>query len=270
MSGAITFSRVSDAEELPRKREELAALLAEVEERESELATLREELLALEHRYLTEIGDLYLELDAWNARIQQLRLHGNPDAAADVHCSDPNAPPDVCDANPDAPAAVDLKALYRDAARKLHPDLASDPAEQERRNRFMAEANRAYEAADVEALQRILADFHYSASAPGTTVPESAAEELLRIVHEIRDARARHTAAQRQLGALRGMEIFHLRRDVETAAAQGRDFFAELAENIRTQIRRAEKIHASLLNRPPRDITLPDAPLTLDISALRN
>ena len=55
--------------------------------------------------------------------------------------------------------------MYREAAKRIHPDLATDPADRERRTRFMAEANRAYEAGDAEALQRILDEFQDGADA---------------------------------------------------------------------------------------------------------
>ena len=49
--------------------------------------------------------------------------------------------------------------MAREAAKRIHPDLATDPADRERRTRFMADANRAYETGDAEALQRILDEY---------------------------------------------------------------------------------------------------------------
>ena len=44
----------------------------------------------------------------------------------------------------------------REAAKRIHPDLATDAAEKARRHELMAALNAAYERTDVEAIQRIL------------------------------------------------------------------------------------------------------------------
>ncbi|MGQ9555648.1 MAG: exonuclease domain-containing protein [Anaerolineae bacterium] len=54
---------------------------------------------------------------------------------------------------------AELKALYREVAKLVHPDLATDQVERERRTRVMAEANAAYERGDVETLRRILREW---------------------------------------------------------------------------------------------------------------
>jgi hypothetical protein len=57
---------------------------------------------------------------------------------------------------PQAPQRIrpdkEAQRLYRDLARRAHPDLAQDPAEQERRGGFIARVNEAYARGDVLAL----------------------------------------------------------------------------------------------------------------------
>lgn len=45
--------------------------------------------------------------------------------------------------------------LYRELARKAHPDLAQEPVEKERRNAFIARVNEAYRRVDLYELQRL-------------------------------------------------------------------------------------------------------------------
>ncbi|HEY3285263.1 MAG TPA: hypothetical protein VGN26_23575 [Armatimonadota bacterium] len=49
-----------------------------------------------------------------------------------------------------------LQELYREAARKFHPDHAANDADRKRRTHLMAEANRAYESGDLEGLKALL------------------------------------------------------------------------------------------------------------------
>ena len=140
MSGQITLRSGSASEDLAAKREELAQLITLLSDRELEISTLRHDLGLLEARYIREIGGLYGQLDSLNARILEIRTQRNPTLAdQEDQCSDQSH--GGCGAP--TPSA-DLKTLYRDAARRLHPDLVQDPAEQERRNLLMAEANRAF------------------------------------------------------------------------------------------------------------------------------
>jgi hypothetical protein len=248
MSSQITRSLKTPGDDLTRKREELADLLTTLSNRELELAGLRRDLAQLEGRYLREVGILYSELDSWNARIRDLRIQRNPLLAAEQDQFGKQAGGCGASTTHSPAPSRDLKLLYRNAARRIHPDLVCDPLEQERRTRFMAEANRAYQAADAEALQRILEDFHFA----GDAVPgESAGAELLRIIRQVRDARDRLSAIGQELSSLRSSEIAQLRRDVDIAAEQGRDMLAELAEVIRGQIQRAEKVYAILAEPAP-------------------
>jgi DnaJ-class molecular chaperone len=50
----------------------------------------------------------------------------------------------------------DLKRLYREIAKRIHPDLATDDAERAKRNQLMAEVNRAYADGDEARLRAIL------------------------------------------------------------------------------------------------------------------
>jgi hypothetical protein len=133
--------------------------------------------------------------------------------------------------------------MYREAARRIHPDFATDPVDRERRTRFMAAANHAYEAGDAEGLQRILGEFQDGTDA---VEGEGIGAELIRIIRQISQASARVSAIEQELVALRQSDIAQLRKQAEGRARGGRDLLAELATGIRDQIELAKREYAAL------------------------
>ncbi|WP_229758746.1 hypothetical protein [Peterkaempfera bronchialis] len=66
-------------------------------------------------------------------------------------------------AQPEAPRRVrpgkEAQRLYRDLARRAHPDLTTDPAEQQRRSAFIARVNDAYAHGDESALHLLATEW---------------------------------------------------------------------------------------------------------------
>ena len=243
-----------EEEEVLRKREELAAIRATLAERELELVDLRSQLAAFQGRYLRQVGALYAELDEWRARISELEAQIHPSAASTAQAEEAreHARQTFEEAHGGASEAKDfspspeLKRMYREAAKRIHPDLARDPADRERRTRFMAEANRAYETGDGEALQRILDEFQDGADA---VTGEGVGTELIRIIRQISLAKTRLSAIEQELASLRKSEIALLKKQAEEMQQKGRDLLAELAIAVREQIELAKKKHESLLKQ---------------------
>ena len=158
MPPGITLTLSPEEEELQRKHGELASIRVALAERELELADLRAQLKAFEGQYLREVGVLYAELDDWDARTAELeaRLESSASAreraararkrADDTH----EATHGEASKTPNFQPSADLKNLFRDAAKRIHPDFAKDDADRERRTRFMAQANEAYSRGDAE------------------------------------------------------------------------------------------------------------------------
>jgi len=246
MPGQIVRRLKPEEEEILRKREELAAIRATLAERELELVDLRSQLAAFEGRYLRQVGTLYAELDEWKARISELRARLDPSAAAREHAQQAReqARQTYEDAHGAASKTSDftpsseLKGLFREVAKRIHPDFCRDAADLERRTRLMAEANRAYEAGDAETLQRILNEYQDGADAVDG---EGIGAELIRIIRQISQARERVAAIERELTALRQSEIALLKKQAEDSEKAGRDLLAELAAAVREQIELAKR-----------------------------
>lgn len=184
MTTETAVRRRPEDEELAKKRLELSQLEAELADRELALASLRSELAAFEGKYVRSVGILYAELDEIDAQIaERVAEHARDhdarvkasrarDKATESHSAAFGKAAEI----PEFTPTQELKRLYRDVAKKVHPDLTSDPTDRAKRERLMSEANRAYERGDAEALNRILDEYETS---PETVSGEGIGAELV-------------------------------------------------------------------------------------------
>lgn len=70
----------------------------------------------------------------------------------------------------------EARRLYRELARKAHPDLAQDETERQRRDEFIARVNAAYGRGDVELLKELVEEWAAGPAQPPAPLSES--EEL--------------------------------------------------------------------------------------------
>jgi hypothetical protein len=253
MPAEIILQQTPDDAALFNKREQLAAVRTTLAERESELAQIRTELKTFEGRYLRQVGVLYAELDDLEARIaeREVDLYDSDSARARAREARRQAQETHDAAFGEAHEAEEfdpppsLKTLFRDLAKRIHPDFARDDAEQKHFTLLMARANQAYSRGDTETLQRLLDDHReIHASIAG----EDAAAELLRITRQIRHAERDIAALDAEHHTLLSTEIAQLHLDAEAAAREHRDLLTELATSLREQIASAS-YRLEFLNR---------------------
>ena len=239
--------RSPEEEELARKRIELEQLQSELAESELELATLRAELIAFERRYLEVVGSRYAELDSLEAQLAESTARRHPaDPAARRKAESARARArESAEAAGDAgrePSAPgfepteELKALYRQAAKELHPDLTTDEEERTRRQRAMAELNKAYEECDEERIRQILNEWR---SSPDHVRGDDTAAQLVRAIREIAQVRERLDAIKAEAEELVRGELYRLKQQVEEAATRGQDLLAEMAGQLGARIEQA-------------------------------
>ena len=247
----IVRKQTPEVEELLRKREELASVRAALAERELELADFRAQLKSFEGRYLRQVGVLYAELDDWDAKIAEIEASLKPSTTASQRAQDTRkraeetheATHGEASKARDFQPSADLKSLFREAAKRIHPDFAKDEADRELRTRLMAQVNAAYSQGDADALQRILDEFGNS---PESVQGEGVGAELVRIIRQIHQAKKNIAAIEQELSCLRASEIAQLKQDAETAEQDGRDLLAELAADVRERIDGVKKKHKAL------------------------
>jgi hypothetical protein len=244
MPAKIILQQSPDAAVLIEMRQRLAAVRAALAEREAEVAQVRSLLKAFEGRYLHRVGVLYAELDEINARIteREVDLYDSDSARRRAQEARQRAQEthDAAFGADEEPEEFDpppsLKTLFRELARRIHPDFASDEAEQNHFTLLMMRANEAYSRGDAETLQRLLDDHLEISAAAG----ESDALTIKRVTRQIQHAERDIAALHREQETLLGSEIGQLFADAETAARQDRDLLDELATSLRARIADAQ------------------------------
>jgi DNA repair exonuclease SbcCD ATPase subunit len=248
MPTEIVRQQTPEEVELLRKREELAGVRAELAERELELADIRAQLKSFEGRYLRQVGVLYAELDEWGARIAELEAKLNPSLSTEQQAKTARQRADEtheatqgeASKAQDFRSSSELRSLFREVAKRVHPDFAKDEADCQHRTRLMAQANVAYSNGDADALKRIIEDYDESVQA------EDIGAELIRIIRQIHQARKNIKAIEAELDQLSRVELSQLRSDAQAAEKEGIDLLAQLATELEGKIEQRRKEHVAL------------------------
>ena len=252
MASEIIKNQTPEELELQRKQAELAALEVELIQRELDLATLRAELVDFENRYLRTVGVLYAELDEIEAQIAEAQARRRPsDSKAQEQATRARAQAQESSetaraiAEPRPRPTENLKKLFREAAKCIHPDLATNDTNRERREKLMAAVNLAYENGDEAKLRSILADWE---SSPDTVEGEGVGAELIRVIRKIAQIQRRLAEINWQIDQLRVSDLYQLRAKVNEAENQGRDPLKEMASQVENQIDAARKWLRAIAN----------------------
>ena len=215
--------------ELFRDRVELAVLRASLAAREADLDHLRAQINSFEGRYIRQVGVLYVQLDEWEDRITELNNPTQPKPETLEPESEPEPQPEL---EPD-PAALDLKSLFREVAKRIHPDRARSARDELHRNHLMSQANAAFLRSDADLLQRMLNGYDPSTDS-GDDQPTAA--QLARLTEQIAQTREDILTLDAEIETLAASEMADLRDRTKIAAQQGRDLLAELAARVKGSI----------------------------------
>ncbi|MEO6806994.1 MAG: J domain-containing protein [Edaphobacter sp.] len=127
----------------------------------------------------------------------------------------------------------ELKKLYREAAKRVHPDAATDELDRARREQLMKAVNQAYSVGDEDELRRILDGL---GSRPDAVKGSGVASDLIRVLRQLKQVRDRIIAIDQEMLVLAETELAKLKAKADLAAATGRDVLAEIATKIQGQI----------------------------------
>ncbi len=238
--------------ELKKKRAVLERLKDRLADREEEMTDLRAELEQFEAQYTMEVGRLYADLDKIEAniaeeefklvpddeeikkKVEELRRRAEESARrveeVEAHASDwrPTA---------------EAKKAYHNLARTIHPDLALDPDEKEKRHGLMAQLNEAYSAGDQTKLNKLVEDFRNS---PDLVKGDSVGDELVRSIRQISQVKKRIKELDNERHTAEQSELYILREKMKAEAAEGRDMIKQMAARTTVQIRKSERRLANL------------------------
>ncbi len=234
-------------EQLTRLRAALEQAQAELIEAEAQLADQMAEVNAFEFEFEARVGHLWDKLDAleeeiegYNDRIQMMRK-GYLSVERQYRRAW-QAPPRSALRPPPRPPSpaneVQIKQLYRQLARRFHPDLAAGDADRAWRTEKMTAINAAYAA-------RSLAELQVLAREPDSYIRigrAPAGQTEAQLVQALQDELARCQRRLRQIeGELRGLHqrpSVQLSMEVRLARRQGRDLLGEMAADLERKITR--------------------------------
>lgn len=242
-------------QELARKLEEQAALEAELAERELRAANLRAELGAFERQYLHFVGSRYAELDEWKAQLAERIAREQPgneraqQAARDARARAGETKSAAGEKSAQEPRAFqsspEMKRLYREVAKRIHPDLTSDREDRAKRQQLMAAANQAYEQGDEARLTNILTEYECS---PEAVQGEGPGADLVRVIRRTSQVRSRLAEIEAETQELLRSDLCQLKSRVDEAERSGRDVLKEMIAKVEEQIALAKQ---RLENPPP-------------------
>lgn len=244
--------------ELEKKRAELSTLEEELAQKELDLTTLQVSLEDLRRRYLRIVGVKLTQLDEIEAQIAEILARLEPkneevqekaDRSRTQAQESANATGSIAEeeyeAGPFRPSE-DLKQLYRDLAKKVHPDLSPDDHARERRHVFMQEVNRAYAERNEERLRSLLHEWERS---PDSVSGEGTGAELIRIIRQIAMVHARIEAISKEMENHKESELYKLKLKIDEAEDEGRDLLSDMGDEVDVQIEDANTRLRNVNNR---------------------
>ena len=242
---------------------EVLALREQLARLEQEHADLRVELHDFELLYNARVGPIEAELaaaqlhiDEYQLRIELVqwrgkslspiqleaevehRLRAERERAEAIHANADIArsfvPPPPIDA--ERAADLDLKQVYRELAKRTHPDLATDEADRAIRSQRMVDVNALYAKQDLEGLRRILRQLETRRLAQDETPEQRLArlkDERLRL-----DGAIRHVKVE--IADLNRDPLMVLKLEAALGRSRGHDVLADTARQMQTRLDEAE------------------------------
>lgn len=204
-------------------RTHLEPLTRRLDDLQGEISELQKQLRRLQDSWISatepEADDLWR---AW-------RMSADAGAAADddyrYHSAPAAPPPGVSGKRGEA-----IKTVYRQLARRFHPDFALNEDDRAYRTGVMMAINAAYTAGDLEKLEQLA---HEPDPPRPHYTPEEMALALLREVDRCQ-MRLAEIAADRERLAQHPSALLQAR--AERLTKKGRDLFAELASELRDRV----------------------------------
>jgi hypothetical protein len=231
VSEQLASFRTPEEQHLAELERTLEDLIEQLTANEAEFRDTGSAFARFRAAYLRRFAPLYAELDRLEAEVARRIALGDATPAAWARASAAASQAEetqrAVDEGPHDGAATAsvtadpaLKALYRDAAKRIHPDLATDEPEKERRHELMTALNAAYAAGDADAIEQLLTG---EASRPEAILGDDTGARLMRALRRIAQVRARLVELEQQAVALRSDPLFVLFEECRPDLAAGRD-----------------------------------------------
>jgi len=238
------------AQKLVRLRQAVEQVQSELIEAEAELVDRQAEVNAFEFEFEARVGYLLdqlvildQEIDHYNDLIETIRnrqVFGNAYLSIEKQYQRawerPSHAAPIPPTQPPSPATeAEIKQLYRQLARRFHPDLATGETDRVSRTEKMAALNNAYAARNLTELMALAQEADYVQSfATGQTE----AQMVKALEGELERCRRRLKEIRLELQALKGQPSVRLSLDVKLARRRGEDLLGQMATDLSQKIAR--------------------------------
>lgn len=141
-----------------------------------------------------------------------------------------------------------VKHLYRQLARRYHPDLTQDSSEKHYRTKKMAALNEAYASRSLIELAALAIEPELGAG-DRTEGSETGIQTIVALENELNQVQQRTIAIQKELQDLHNSPVVRLSLETKLAKQNGRDLLGEMAINLRQEIKRKQSESFQLRTR---------------------
>jgi hypothetical protein len=229
--------------ELDRLDSDLSNLLEQLAEAELAIETEKISLSAFRQLYLQQIGTLYAQRDQLIADLCAIRAGARPEdidmaraakvAQEAARLSSREAKQSSLGPALQPTPTPELKAVYRKAAKMMHPDRSVDVADQIKRNDMMARANLAYAAGDIVGLEALLQDY---VADPDAFNGDSIEQKLVKTIRKIAQIKRRLAEIETELLQLKESDLAVLHDEVKCAEELGLDPLSALKAQLLSEM----------------------------------
>jgi hypothetical protein len=244
---------ITDAEKLTQLRLALEVARRELIEAEAELTDRRADIEAFEFEYEATVGVLLMQLERVDAevkdyldRIQQRRnekTFGTSFSSVEEQYrktwrSAPTMPPPKKKVFVSENTEAQIKKLYRQLARRYHPDLAADEAERDFRTDMMTAVNDAYAARSLAELMALAKEVEIKGQSEPSSKEFAGLDMIEALEEELARCQRRLLQIDLDMQSLYTHHLVELSTEVKFGKQQGRDILAEMAVEVERQIAR--------------------------------
>jgi len=232
--------------EFKQKEALLQEKLNVLTELEFSLSTLRADLRSFEVEYYPKVGSKYVELDRLQATLEApLPSRVPSDAKAQRRAAESKAKAEQTahdaeeyqDLKQTAPvkfqARNELKTLYRNPAKLLHPDSTLDPKEKERRHGLLQQINEAYQSGNPKKVQKI---WDAERNNPWNIKGDEIGSTLVRAIRKIAQTEKRIADVRGDLDKLHKTDPYILIETVKKDSEKGDDLLEKMSAELDAQI----------------------------------
>lgn len=229
---------------------------------ESELATRMSEIREFDAKVEARLGPLETELEVLDAQIRSYKKEIYQRQQAEIFPNwvdyskreTPNAKDYASPADKNTPAqpSNELRDLYRELARKYHPDTAFDEIDRQYRHEMMLRINEAYASGNLTELRRHAGGKVHVPIGPEKPASPAIRSSIERVQADLVACQTKLRETRAQIETLRFHPSVQLSLNVKLAWRQNKDLIGEMARELEIKVKEKKREREAVLQELQR------------------